>query len=589
MTKEQESPEANAESVLQSEVRLHKWKWSLPFLAAFLPIVLLSFYSFQLSSDSVRSLVEEENVSASESLAQLLVQDVQQNVKLAHAVASIPGTISAVEQKDELVMRSRLKGIMVSNAKLHRAFVVDPEGTLWSEFPTAEGLYGSSFKDWEWFQEVKKYKRPYISGLYLRSQFLDKPVVAIATPILSGDTFLGILVFEYQVDHISKWLENIRLGANGNLLLLDQDGALVAHPNINIGYTINKSYTDIDVIKKAHEGMLQTNEYTDPTVNKEMVATFLPISMGGHLWVIVAQQPKEDAFALLNEIKRNLSVVGGLMTFLTLVMIATLARISAKNIILNKTLEEKNQALKDFTSIVSHQLKAPITAMRWNIESVLDGDYGEISEELRDLMKTLHSVNISNYHLIMDILNVSRLDRGVVTIVRHAVSLRDVAERAIRDYVPAAEKAGLTLKIDEKQKDIMVLADLEKTAESITNSISNAIKYTKQGGITVTLSQEDGMGVIRVTDTGDGMSEEMMANLFSRSGVKKSNTSAESSSGLGLFIAKNFMQLQKGDIAVSSELGKGTTFTYTLQIATDEDIAKESKKEEESHKDAPKE
>jgi len=589
MTKEQESPEADAESVLQSEVRLHKWKWSLPFLAAFLPIVLLSFYSFQLSSDSVRFLVEKENISASESLAQLLVQDVQQNVKLAHAVASIPGTISAVEQKDELAMRSRLKAIMVSNAKLHRAFVVDADGKLWSEFPTAEGLYGSSFAGWTWFYEVKKNKRPYISGLYIRSQFPDKPVIAIATPIISGDTFLGVLVFEYQVDHISKWLENIGLGVNGNILLLDQDGALVAHPDITVGYSINKSYIDIPAIEKAHEGMLQTSEYTDPTVDKEMVATFLPIAVGKHLWVVVAQQPKEDAFALLNEVKRNLSVVGGMMTFLTLIMIATLARISAKNIVLNKTLEEKNQALKDFTSIVSHQLKAPITAMRWNIESVLDGDYGEISDDLRDLMNTLHSVNISNYHLIMDILNVSRLDRGVVTIVRHAVPLRDIAERAIRDYVPAAKKAGLTLKIDEKQKGIMVLADLEKTAESITNSISNAIKYTKKGGITVTLSEENGMGVIRVTDTGDGMTEEMMANLFSRSGVKKSNTSAESSSGLGLFIAKNFMQLQKGDITVSSEVGKGTTFTYTLQIASDADIAKESKKEEETTADPIKE
>ena len=589
MTKEQESSEASTQSMLQSEVRLHKWKWSLPFLAAFLPIVLLSFYSFQLSSDSVRSLVEEENVSAAESLAQLLVQDVQQNVKLAHAVASIPGTISAVEQKDELAMRTRLKGIMVSNAKLHRAFVVDTDGTLWSEFPTAQGAYGSSFFGWTWFQEVRKYQRPYISGLYIRAQFPDKPVVAIATPILSGDTFLGVLVFEYQVDHISKWMENIALGVSGNILLLDQDGALVAHPDIAVGYAINKSYIDIDVIDKAHEGMLTTSEYTDPTVDTEMVATFLPIAIGGHLWVAVAQQPKEEAFALLNEVKRNLSVVGGLMTFLTLIMIATLARISAKNIVLNKTLAEKNQALKDFTSIVSHQLKAPITAMRWNIESVLDGDYGEISDDLRDLMKTLHSVNISNYHLIMDILNVSRLDRGVVTIERSPVSLREIAQRAIRDYVPAAEKAGLYLKIEEQQENITVLADLEKTAESITNSISNAIKYTKKGGITVVLSEEDGMGVIRVTDTGEGMSPEMIANLFSRSGVKKSNTSAESSSGLGLFIAKNFMQLQKGDISVSSEVGKGTTFTYTLEIASDEYIANESKDTEQSSTEAAEE
>ncbi|PIR53885.1 hypothetical protein COU75_03470 [Candidatus Peregrinibacteria bacterium CG10_big_fil_rev_8_21_14_0_10_42_8] len=120
----------------------------------------------------------------------------------------------------------------------------------------------------------------------------------------------------------------------------------------------------------------------------------------------------------------------------------------------------------------------------------------------------------------------------------------------------------------------MVLADLEKVAESITNSISNAIKYTKSGGITVNLSRNNGMGIVIVTDTGDGMSPEMIQNLFSRSGVKKGNTSAESSSGLGLFIARQFMKLQKGDITVSSEVGKGTTFTYTLEEAIQKDIEK---------------
>ena len=253
------------------------------------------------------------------------------------------------------------------------------------------------------------------------------------------------------------------------------------------------------------------------------------------------------------------------MTLVTLMMVIALARISAKNTQLNTSLGQKNQVLKDFTSNVSHQLKAPITAMRWNIEAVLDGDYGKISAELKDLMQTLHQVNISNYRLIMDILNVSPLDRGVVTIERSSVELKGIAERAVRDYTAAAKKAGLYLRIEEEEQGIMVLADLEKVAESITNSISNSIKYTKKGGITVKLSQDQKMGIITVTDTGDGMSPEMITNLFSRSGVKKSNTSAESSSGLGLFIAKKFMKLQKGDITVSSELGKGTTFIYTLE------------------------
>ncbi len=105
-----------------------------------------------------------------------------------------------------------------------------------------------------------------------------------------------------------------------------------------------------------------------------------------------------------------------------------------------------------------------------------------------------------------------------------------------------------------------------------STSISNAIKYTKKGGITVRLYEKEGMGVIEVSDTGEGMSPKMLETLFSRSGIKKSNTDAENSSGLGLYIAKNFMQMQGGDITVTSKVGKGTTFAYTLKLATEKNI-----------------
>lgn len=492
------------------------------------------------------------------------MQDIKQNVRLAHAIASIPGTIKAVEGHDEVALRTRLKALMVSNPQVHRAFVVNEEGVLWSEFPTALDAYGADFSDLSWFRMAKKEKRPYISGLYIRPQFPNDPVVAIAVPIQTKQEFLGVLVFEYRVAHLSKWLSNVRLGIRGHMLLLDQHGSLIAHPSIDVGQILVKDYMGIEAIDKAHAGILHTSEYVDPSMEEEMVATFLPISVGGNMWVVVAQQPKVEAFALLNEVKKNLSIAGGVMSLFTLIMVIALARMGGRIIRLN-------QALKDFTSIVSHQLKAPITAMRWNLEMILDGDYGEISPDLRGIVEDLHGVNISNYHLVMEILNVSRLDRGVVEVKMNPLPLVEAAQRAIRDYTEAAKRAGLYLTV-KGGEDIFVMTDLEKTAESITNAISNAIKYTKKGGITVMLSKKDGMGVIKVTDTGDGMPPEMIEKLFSRTGVKKSNTGAESSSGLGLFIAKNFMKMQGGDVTVSSSVGKGTTFTYTLPLASQKDI-----------------
>ena len=585
MNKNADTQAESSEKTLDANVNRSRLKWSLPFLAAFLPIVLLSVYSFQISSNSVTSLVQEENVSAAGNLAQLLIQDIKQNVKLAHAISAIPGTTQAVETRDELAINTRLKALMVSNPQVHRAFIVDTEGILWGEFPKATDAYGTNYADRTWFRSVRDHRRPYISGMYIRPQFPDDPVVALAVPIQKKEEFLGVLVFEYRVKHLSKWLMNVRLGISGHMLLVDQHASLVAHPQVNVGRTLYKGYMNNEKIEQALEGSMHTSEYIDPETEIEMIATFLPISMGDHMWVVIAQQPKAEAFALLDEVKWNLSVVGGVLTLFTLFMVVSLARMSAKVAKLAAELGLKNQALKDFTSIVSHQLKAPITAMRWNLEMILAGDYGEISDELREIVQQLHEVNISNYHLVLDILNVSRLDRGVVNVDLAPLTLQEVADRAIRDYTDAAKHANLYLKVEGDAKDSKVMVDLEKCAESVTNAISNAIKYTEKGGITITLTERDGMGVIDVTDTGMGMNQEMVDKLFTREGVKKSNSGAESSSGLGLYIAKNFMEMQGGDVTVTSKEGEGTTFTYTLKLATEKDIAEYEKNKDKKNDD----
>lgn len=552
-------------------------RWSLPFFAVFLPIVLLSVYSLNVATESVQSVVESENLSAAGNLAQFITQDIKKNVELAHAVASVPGTISAIAERDEVAMRTRLKAITVSNSQVHRTYVVSTGGLIWNEFPTASGAYGLSVRESDWYKDMQVNQRPHVSGLMIREQFPDIPVVSIAVPAQASGTTLGYVVFEYDAAVISRWLKSVRLGGEGHLFVVDQRGALLAHPNLPIGGSTYLAYANIQPVKQAIAGDIQMAEYDDPATSERMLATFLPLQIGDNTWVVVAQQLRSSAFSVLDQVKFNLGVAGGILTLFTLFMVVALARTTSKNIQLNKDLEARNQSLKDFTSIVSHQLKAPITAMRWTLESMMDGDYGKLTTKMQEPVDTLYSTTLSNYRLVMDILNVSRLDRGVVAVETKPLPLKDVAERAIRDYTEAAERANLYLKIEDNGLgDTIVMVDLEKTAEAVTNSISNAIKYTKKGGISISLEVIDTMAHIHVTDTGEGMPPDMLEKLFHRSSVAKSNASAESSSGLGLYIAREFMRMQKGDITVTSEVGKGTTFTYTVPLVTKQQQAEVS-------------
>ena len=542
-------------------------RWGLPFVAALLPIVLLSVYSFQIAARSMQDLVVAGNVSAANNLSQLVTQDLTQTVRLAHAIASGSGTIDAMANRDDITMSIRERTIVLAYPQIERVFVTDPKGTLWSDYPRAPGVFGKSMATAPWFQGVSADWKPYVSGVYLSPMKGEPQVLAIAMPVRDGAEVTGVLVFEYRTEQFGKWVSNLRLGRGGLLYLLDHTGIVAAHPSLPKGERLSPVYAAVPYVATARKGAVVTGDYVDPLLHEEMIATFQPLAVGGNHWVVVAEQPKADAFAMLDQVKWNLTVAGTILTLFTLATVVALGVISAHNERLNRQLASKNQTLQDITSFVSHQLRAPVTAMRWTIESMIDGDYGVITPKLKEALETLSGVAIQNGNLINDILNVSRIDRGVIEVACAAVPLKEVAERALRDYRVALEKAGLSLTLVGADLPITVLADKEKMAEAVTNSLSNAIKHTKKGGLTLTLRADAKTGYIDVTDTGEGMPKEIQDNLFSRTGVHGANTDSSQSTGMGLYIARNFMQMQKGDITVRSTPGAGTTFTYSVPLA----------------------
>jgi signal transduction histidine kinase len=540
----------------------------LPFFAALLPIVLLSVYAFSIASSSVQTLVESANVTASANLSQLVTQDITHMVTLAHAVAAVPGTVDAAVQRDDLTMNIRLKALVLAYPQIERAFITDGSGTLWSDYPPVPGSYGVSQTQTEWYRGLSADWQPYVSNVYIPFAGARSPAVAISVPIQNGNgSMIGALVLEYRTDQITRWLENIHLGTSGYLYVVDQKGILVAHPSLQAADHLYDIYADILQIQEAQTQGFSSGEYVDPLNGKRTIASFQSLSVGKNTWVIVAGQPTDEAYQPLNNVKFRIRMAGGLLTLVTLGMVLALALSSMRNQRLSRALASKNQTLQDITSFVSHQLRAPVTAMRWTIEEMLDGDYAPVPPKLIEPLTSLKDVAIQNGNLINDILNVSRIDRGVIEVTNEQVQLRDIVERALRDYRIALEKAGLSLHLKNQAADILVLADKEKMAEAVTNAISNAIKHTKKGGITIAIRTDDRYGYIDVTDTGEGMSQEMMDKLFNRSGVSGSNTDSALSTGLGLYIARNFMHLQKGDITVTSTVGKGSTFTYSVPLA----------------------
>jgi signal transduction histidine kinase len=222
----------------------------------------------------------------------------------------------------------------------------------------------------------------------------------------------------------------------------------------------------------------------------------------------------------------------------------------------------------DFVSLVSHQLKTPEGVITGYIDYMLEGLAGELNKEQRKTLTEMRAVSQSNYRLITDLLNVSRIERGVISVEIEAVGLGQIIDQSLRDYREKIADKGLSLRVEGPGDKITVLADKEKTVQALSNLINNAIKFTKEGSIAIRTSSDsdNGYGVVEISDTGIGMAPDAIGRLFSKDRVLSTRTSPEEGTGLGLYIAKQFMALQHGDISVTSEVGKGTSFYIKVPL-----------------------
>ncbi len=233
------------------------------------------------------------------------------------------------------------------------------------------------------------------------------------------------------------------------------------------------------------------------------------------------------------------------------------------------TERKKIETMKsDFVSLVSHQLKTPVVGIKLGIENMLGGLTGELTAKQKRYLQEMYEICSRNYRLVTDLLNVSRIERGVLSVDIEPVKLREIVDLALRDYQKDIKKKGLALKIEEVDEGIVVLADVDKMVEALSNVINNAVKFTDKGSITIRITDEvtgkGKYGIVEVRDTGIGMSDKVLDNLFTKEKVLSGPPIAGGGVGIGLYIAKNFMEVQKGDVAATSVFGEGSTFVLRV-------------------------
>lgn len=240
-----------------------------------------------------------------------------------------------------------------------------------------------------------------------------------------------------------------------------------------------------------------------------------------------------------------------------------------KEVRMREEVERLNKAKSEFLSIVSHQLRTPLTAVKGYISMIREGSYGRLTEKQKKPLENVFASNERLIKLVNDILNLSRLEAGRIEINLMPTSLEEIIKGIVTELRINADKKKLALKIvkpKENLPDIMI--DGEKMRQVILNIIDNAIKYTKTGGITISFEKTKSFIVVEITDTGMGMTEKEIRNLFQMfSRASAGNQMHTEGAGIGLYIAKEFIEMHNGKIWVVSEgKEKGTSFFISLPM-----------------------
>lgn len=223
----------------------------------------------------------------------------------------------------------------------------------------------------------------------------------------------------------------------------------------------------------------------------------------------------------------------------------------------------------EFVSLAAHQLRTPLSAIKWTLRMLLDGDLGEITEEQRGFIEKTYRSNERMISLINDLLDVTRIEEGRYLYKPVLTQIENVVQFVINSFKEKTRRKKIKLEFKKPRKKLPeVKVDVEKVRLAINNLLDNAIRYTPAGG-RVTASLKCGKKEIEllVKDTGVGIPENQKERVFTKffrgANVMRMETEG---TGLGLFITKNIIEAHGGRVWFESEENKGSAFHFALPI-----------------------
>ena len=585
-------------------------------LRSIFPIVVIAIVALGLSLLSYQA-----SIITSQQIAKAATTDLQDNARIqAHDIsASLENRLFDVKNNLEILANAPLivngqylEGRPLINVaeKTTQGFTdsyfwLDENGMLrwagaFADKEVYDLYYGADRSDRPYFIEPRNTHKAFFTTL--RDSVDSVPRIYMGYPIMSGETFKGVVVASLNLKSLASSLTDQLLPSTGAAIsLMDRDATVLFTQNDAL---LGKNYFSDEVqtllfsrylpaeqkdqfntmMHQSIEGKSGTIEFSSSGV--PLILAYNPVMFdqgGGNRQQAMSLHltlPKAFAsdVALLIEQQRNLSailpvIIGAVAIGIAFVVVRWNSRLehvvkerTSKLEAANQKLELHDKAQREFINIAAHELRTPIQPLL-GVAEMLEGQFEREGKEEITVSKAeidMITRNAKRLHsLSSDILEVSRIETNTMRLNLESFDLKEKILNVIsdmRNVIP--ERNAVQLVFETPLKSLTISGDRERVYQVIANLLTNAIKFTENGQIVVSLERKDDDALVQVTDSGSGIASDIYPKLFT-----KFATNSDKGTGLGLYIAKSIVEAHGGKIwAENNSVGKGATFRFTLPI-----------------------
>jgi signal transduction histidine kinase len=235
----------------------------------------------------------------------------------------------------------------------------------------------------------------------------------------------------------------------------------------------------------------------------------------------------------------------------------------------NARLRELSAMKEEFLALTTHDLRSPLTVISGVINFFTSGRLGDITPEQKNMVAMMERNTQNLIELVNDLLDASKIESGTMRLDAATIELRGLVSELQEQMQPLAHEKEIALEEDVPEDLPPLRADRAKLRRILVNLVSNALKFTPKGGrVRLGAAREGSFVRVSVTDSGVGIPPEDLHDIFDKYAQARSRaTRSEKGTGLGLYITRQLVELHGGKISVQSEVGKGSTFSFTIPIA----------------------